>query len=147
MVQTTIPYDAGWIVTVDGKKVATYATIGETLLAFDIADAGNHTVELRTMPKIYVVGGIASVVSVATFVTVSVFESKRRKKKPRRIFSTKPSVAPLPVPSAPSDATSVIPLSEACSELRNKHLSCIIEPVWPPPIRFSLLSLTFYCLP
>ena len=81
MILTTIPYDAGWIVKVDGKVVETYATLGETLMAFDIDSSGNHTVEMTYMPKIYVVSGIISVVSIAAFVGFSVFEYKRRKKK------------------------------------------------------------------
>ena len=81
MIFTTIPYDAGWIVKVDGKATETYATLGDTLLAFDIEDTGEHTVEMIYMPKIYVIGGIISIVSVAIFVTLSVFESRKRKKK------------------------------------------------------------------
>ena len=85
MILTTIPYDAGWNVFVDGERVETYATIGDTLMAFDITDAGEHTVEMRYMPKIYVIGGIISAVSLTVFVTFSVFESKRRKKKSEQI--------------------------------------------------------------
>lgn len=81
MIFTTIPYDAGWIVKVDGKATETYATLGDTLLAFDIEDTGEHTVEMTYMPKIYVIGGIISIVSVAIFVALSVFESRKRKKK------------------------------------------------------------------
>lgn len=80
-IQTTIPYDAGWRIFVDGKEVETYATLGDTLMAFDITDAGEHTVEMKYMPKIYVIGGIVSAISVAAFVAVSVFECKTRKKK------------------------------------------------------------------
>ena len=81
MILTTIPYDAGWIVKVDGKTVETYATLGETLMAFDIDLSGNHTLEMTYMPKIYVISGIISVISLAAFVGFSVFEYKRRKKK------------------------------------------------------------------
>ena len=72
--------DSGQIF-VDGKEVETYATLGDTLMAFDITDAGEHTVEMKYMPKIYVIGGIVSAISVAAFVAVSVFECKKRKKK------------------------------------------------------------------
>lgn len=53
---TSIPYDAGWTVKVDGKKVETYG-VGErdfqgnngAMLAFDIGQ-GEHTVELFLPP-------------------------------------------------------------------------------------------------
>ena len=51
---TTIPYDAGWQITVDGERVDTYETL-DALLAFDLSP-GEHTVEMRYMPKEYVLG-------------------------------------------------------------------------------------------
>jgi len=50
-VLTTIPYDAGWKVTVDGAPVETYETL-DALLAFDVTP-GEHTVEMHYMPDIY----------------------------------------------------------------------------------------------
>ena len=45
---TTIPYDTGWTVKVDGKKVETYG-VADALLAFDV-EAGEHTVEQSYTP-------------------------------------------------------------------------------------------------
>lgn len=50
-VMTTIPFDEGWQVKVDGKAVEVYETL-DALLAFDVGP-GEHTVEMRYMPKIY----------------------------------------------------------------------------------------------
>ena len=46
---TTIPYDEGWNVYVDGKKVETYR-VCSALLAFDITE-GTHTIEMRYRSK------------------------------------------------------------------------------------------------
>ena len=81
MILTTIPYDAGWTVKVDGKAVETYATVGETFMAFDIESAGEHTLEMSYMPKIYVVGGIISLVSLAGFIGFCILDHRRKKKK------------------------------------------------------------------
>ena len=57
---TTIPYDKGWIVTVDGKAVETYETLG-ALIAFDVETAGEHEVVLKYSPKTFVYGMIITV--------------------------------------------------------------------------------------
>ncbi|MBQ2718597.1 MAG: YfhO family protein, partial [Clostridia bacterium] len=51
-VLTSIPYDAGWRVTVDGEEVTTYETL-DALLAFDLTP-GEHTLTLRYLPREYV---------------------------------------------------------------------------------------------
>ena len=65
LVFTTIPYDAGWNVYVDGKKVETYRTLS-ALLSFEVEE-GYHTLEFRYMPKCYVVGFMASAVGILLF--------------------------------------------------------------------------------
>ena len=65
LVFTTIPYDAGWNVYVDGKKVETHRTLS-ALLSFEVEE-GFHTLEFRYMPKCYVVGFIASGVGIVLF--------------------------------------------------------------------------------
>lgn len=65
LVFTTIPYDAGWNVYVDGKKVETHRTLS-ALLSFEVEE-GFHTLEFRYMPKCYVIGFIASGVGIVLF--------------------------------------------------------------------------------
>ena len=65
LVFTTIPYDAGWNVYVDGKKVETHRTLS-ALLSFEVEE-GYHTLEFRYMPKCYVVGFMASAVGILLF--------------------------------------------------------------------------------
>lgn len=51
-VLTTIPYDKGWKITVDGEEIEGYETL-DALLAFDLP-AGEHTLTLRYMPDEYI---------------------------------------------------------------------------------------------
>ena len=61
VLMTSIPYDAGWRVTVDGARVETYGVDG-ALLAFDV-DAGAHTVVMRYTPPGFVPGVLVSAAS------------------------------------------------------------------------------------
>lgn len=79
---TTIPYDKGWKVTVDGKEVETFEILDGSMMAFVIEDAGDHDIELRYMPDIYVVSGIISVVSIAIFAVIIVIDFRKKKKAP-----------------------------------------------------------------
>lgn len=86
VMMTTIPYDAGWSVTVDGQSVATYGLDtalpdkmtadgpGETgegaaMLAFDIP-AGAHTVKITFRPRGLVAGVIVSALSLVVLLAL-----------------------------------------------------------------------------
>lgn len=78
-VYTSLPFDKGWIVKVDGEIVETYETVN-ALLSFDITP-GEHELELRYMPKMFVTGAVISVISIVTFaaiVTADHFMKRRR---------------------------------------------------------------------
>lgn len=66
MILSTIAYDEGWNVYVDGKQVETYQTL-DALIAFDIETVGEHSVEFRYMPKIYILGAALSIIGICTF--------------------------------------------------------------------------------
>ena len=66
---STIAYDKGWQVFVDGEQVETYQTL-DALIAFDIAGAGEHRVEFKYIPKIYVIGASLSVIGICIFVVL-----------------------------------------------------------------------------
>lgn len=74
---TTIPYDAGWIVTVDGERVETEEMI-DSLLAFHV-DAGEHEVVLKYRPKTFTLGLTASLFFLAIFVLLLVFVPKMKR--------------------------------------------------------------------
>lgn len=79
---TSIPYDAGWTVLVDGKVVETVA-IGEGLLAFDVA-AGKHTVEMTYYPTGWWIGlGVSGVSILVLAALLIVTAIKKRPKKVR----------------------------------------------------------------
>lgn len=80
-IMTTIPYDAGWKVYVDGEQIETYSVYGDSLMAFDIENAGDHEIEFKYMPKIYVLTGIISVCSTAVFIGLIAFECHKNKKR------------------------------------------------------------------
>ncbi len=64
---TTIAYDEGWQVYLDGEKIETYQTL-DALIAFDIPTAGNHTLELIYKPQIYSIGIFLSISGITIFV-------------------------------------------------------------------------------
>ena len=79
---TTIPYDEGWKVLVDGNEVDTYPVLEGSMMAFDVANAGEHDIELKYMPDIYVISGVISVVSTAIFTFIVVYDIVKKKKCP-----------------------------------------------------------------
>lgn len=79
-IMTTIPYDAGWKVYVDGKRVETYSVYGDSLMAFNIESTGDHDIEFRYMPDIYVITGMISALSTAVFVVLVIFDVRKNKK-------------------------------------------------------------------
>ena len=82
VMMTSIPYDAGWSVRVDGKTVDTYA-VCEGFLAFDMAE-GKHTVELEFYPAGWWLGLMVSGGALVIFVAILVITWLRWYRKRRR---------------------------------------------------------------
>ena len=80
VVFTTIPYDAGWEVTVDGQKAETLPVLNETLLAFRITP-GEHELELRYKPDCVKYGLLLTFTGLLIFAGACAFEllEKRRR--------------------------------------------------------------------
>ena len=87
---TTIPYDKGWIVKVDGERVDTYETL-DALLGFD-ASAGEHEIECRYLPDVYVTAAKLSIAGSAAFLAVLagefVYRMIRKSKEKRECTTT-----------------------------------------------------------
>ena len=66
---TTIPYDEGWKVYVDGEQVEIYECV-DALMAFDIDSAGEHTLEMKYMPDCYKLGIAISAISLMIFIAI-----------------------------------------------------------------------------
>jgi uncharacterized membrane protein YfhO len=79
-IMTTIPYDEGWKVYVDGTQVDTYSIYGDSLMAFDIENSGEHSIEFKYMPDIYISTGVISGASTVIFIGLIVFEYIKKKK-------------------------------------------------------------------
>lgn len=90
MIQTTIPYDEGWQVYVDGERVEIYETLN-ALVAFDIAEAGEHTLEMKYSPVSFRLGSFLSIVGTLVFIGLCILEYiiKRYRKAPLPMNDTK----------------------------------------------------------
>lgn len=73
---TTIPYDEGWKIYVDGKRVNTYKAI-ETMVAFDVAP-GEHTIVMKYRPGVFFAGIAISTLGVALFVLLVILDKKMK---------------------------------------------------------------------
>ena len=71
---TTLPYDEGWQVYVDGERVEIFKSL-DALVAFAI-DAGTHNVELIYMPQAFVVGLSVTIGSILLFAVLIIIEKK-----------------------------------------------------------------------
>lgn len=79
---TTIPYDAGWEVKVDGKAVTTVPVLDDTLLAFEITP-GEHKIEMVYKADCLTNGLLLSIAGILLFAACWVAEylyDRRRKK-------------------------------------------------------------------
>lgn len=73
MILTTIPYDKGWNIYVDGNKVETYEAL-DALMAFDIEQPGEHTLEMKYFPAVYKIGIFVSAVGIVAFIYLCAIE-------------------------------------------------------------------------
>lgn len=76
---SSIPYDTGWSIYIDGEKAETFK-IGNALLCTSIKP-GEHTIEYIYKPKGLNIGIIVSAASIAGVCGYIVFEKAKRKRK------------------------------------------------------------------
>ena len=76
---SSIPYDEGWSVYIDGVKAETFK-IGDCQLGVMIKP-GEHTVEYVYRPKLLAAGTAITAATLLCTAAVSVFKIKNRKKK------------------------------------------------------------------
>ena len=75
VMMTSIEFDEGWTVKVDGQKVDTFA-VGDALLAIDL-EAGEHIIEFSFTPKGFVIGLVLSAVSLLGLFVLLWFVKRR----------------------------------------------------------------------
>ena len=74
---TSVPYDAGWRVLIDGEEAQTFSLNG--LLCTPIS-AGQHTVEMHYTPRGIVAGVCITAVAAAGGIAVLILRGRKRKK-------------------------------------------------------------------
>ncbi len=100
---TSIPYDTGWTVLVDGKEVEkeSVRAIGDALLGIDLAK-GEHTVEFRYFPTGMKVGIIVSLAAlIVLIIFILLYFSKPMKKYRKAFADTKADFADFSLDLAP----------------------------------------------
>ena len=81
---TSIPYDEGWKVYVDGKKTEIYKN-ADALIGFDINESGTHTLKLVYRPIALTLGLPLSIFSIALFAVIWYYEAKYNEKKQKEL--------------------------------------------------------------
>lgn len=79
LVYTSINYDEGWEITIDGEKIEPVA-IGGALIGIDAAP-GTHTIEMTYKPKGFMIGAIVSAGTLVAFVAALVIIHIVKKKR------------------------------------------------------------------
>lgn len=82
---TSIPYDEGWEVWVDGERVEITEAL-DALISFEIEDAGEHTLRFKYRSSAFKYGIIITIASLAGFILIIIFEDKLKKLKLIKLF-------------------------------------------------------------
>ena len=116
LVTTTIPFDKGWQVLIDGEQVETFE-LANALVGYYIEDAGEHEVQMIYCPKELVLGTAISIVSVIGFFLLIIFEKKLRRINGYGEFFGIPEPVPaLPVESGQAEMTDQTDPSETAPD-------------------------------
>ncbi len=76
LVLTSLPYDEGWKITVDGKEVKLEKALGALISFYVDGEAGQtHEISMVYRPDILVAGSIISVVSIGLFALICIFQT------------------------------------------------------------------------
>ncbi len=129
---TSIPYDAGWKVKVDGVAVETYG-INDGFLAFDIT-AGAHAVEFEYIPDGLLIGAGISAASLIVLITLLlVARAKKNRSAPMEecldYESARPVQEGFSVSTEPMSEQP--PLPETLEELTGLTPEILVEPELP----------------
>ena len=104
---TSIPYDRGWKLLVDGKEVEYYGILGDSsfendsvtsegaVIAFDIDGAGEHSIELVYRPRAFTLGLTLTIVGSLLLLLIILFEKPLNKLFSRILF---PITVPVSLP-------------------------------------------------
>jgi uncharacterized membrane protein YfhO len=82
LLYTSIVFDEGWIITVDGEEKELIMT-NDSLIAVEI-EPGEHTITMRYLPKCYTVGGTVSIIGIVAFITAIVIDEVNKRRELRK---------------------------------------------------------------
>jgi len=77
-VYTSIPYEGGWTIKVDGEPVP-YIKGADALITFAVSGAGEHSISMSFVPPGLVIGAIVSTCALVLFVLCMLLGKVRRK--------------------------------------------------------------------
>ena len=73
LIMTTIPYDAGWRVIVDGRLVETFE-VADALIGFRIDEAGEHNVRFVYLSTPFIAGLLISILAAFLFIILIIVD-------------------------------------------------------------------------
>ncbi|MBQ8016208.1 MAG: YfhO family protein, partial [Clostridia bacterium] len=127
---TSIPYDKGWSVKIDGAEIAEedYIALQDAYLCFNLP-AGEHEIEISFMPQGLLIGAGVSVLTVIALIAAAIIFRKRRNSNVNAPFVP----APVEVEEFTSDDTISVDIdlseSEAPLESTEEDFSIIEEEI------------------
>ncbi|MBQ3126860.1 MAG: YfhO family protein, partial [Clostridia bacterium] len=104
---TSLPYDEGWQVYLDGERVEIYKTL-DALIAFD-AEPGTHTLEMKYAPKAFTLGITCTIVSTIIFIALCFIEPIWRRRFPMVPAARRPDPAELTMEQIAEELNAVSP--------------------------------------
>lgn len=75
LIMTTLAYDSGWKVTVDGKRVDTVEAL-DGVVAFTVDTSGEHEIVMKYRPTALTLGLTITVLSIILFALIMIFEKQ-----------------------------------------------------------------------
>ncbi|MCD8009857.1 MAG: YfhO family protein, partial [Lachnospiraceae bacterium] len=128
----SIPYDEGWIVTVDGEEVET-AAFADTFLSLNLT-AGTHTISLHYHVVGLTTGAVISLVSLAILVFLAVLLLLSRRNRRLRQQRRRQERAARLAAAAAKYAAQETDSEDTPTERDSAPLT---EETWPTPVRTS----------
>ncbi len=130
---TSIPYDKGWTVKIDGKEIAKedYVALKDAYLCFNIP-AGEHEIELSFMPQGLLLGAGVSALTVIALIFVAIIFAKRRKNNVNAPFVYVPVIEETNEAETTDEPVSVeidIPEETAEETISEEEISIIEEEI------------------
>ena len=117
LVMTTIPYDKGWKVYVDGEEVETIKVLGSLVGFYIDGDAGEtHTLEMAYRPNTFFIGLTVSLISAAFLILLIVLEKTMKKVPFLRAVVSIPDQPALPEETETTETTEEMPESDGESQ-------------------------------